>query len=293
MKNNILLLFLILAAAFTPIFAKLGVEEISPISLGFFRFSIAAVLFYITLKVRKVKLRFEREDYFKLVLLGIMSITLNQFFFLTGVKMSFASHSGIIYSLNPVFAYLTSVVRKTERFYYSKMLAILLTIAGIFFVFYESFIQTSASLNVLGGDILLVMAVLTFSTYVSFGKEFIAKYGALKVITAVFISGVIFYIPLFIYDIPNLTLENLTYKGIISFFYLSVVVAYFAYFTWFQVLKTTAVSKITTLSNLSPLITVIFSVIFLSETISIYLALGGIITILGVFIMHRVSLEFS
>jgi drug/metabolite transporter (DMT)-like permease len=173
------------------------------------------------------------------------------------------------------------------------MLAILLTVIGIFFVFYESFIMTTANLNVLGGDVLLVMAVLTFSTYVSFGKEFIAKYGALKVITAVFISGVIFYIPLFIYDLPRLTLYNLTYKGIISFFFLAFVVAYLAYLTWYQILKTIAVSKITTLSNLSPLITVIFSVIFLSENLSIYLALGGIITIGGVFIMHRVSLELT
>jgi drug/metabolite transporter (DMT)-like permease len=293
MKNYLLLAFIILAGALTPIFGKLTVTEISPISLGFFRFGLATVLFFITLKLRKQNLKFDRADYLKLVLLGILSIPMNQFFFLTGVKLSFASHSGIIYSLNPVFAYIIAITRKTEKFYTSKMIAILLTIIGIFFVFYEGFRQSSSGDNVLTGDFLLVFAVLTFASYIAFGKEFISKYGALKTATGVFIAGCIAYIPLFIYDLPNFTLEYLTYKGIIGYLFLSIAVAYFAYFLWYYVLKTIPVSKVTTFSNLSPLLTVFFSVIFLSESISFYLFLGGIITLAGVFLMHRVSLELS
>jgi len=226
-------------------------------------------------------------------MMGVLSIPLNQFFFLNGVNLSYASHSGIIYSLNPVFAYLIAVSRKSEKFYPSKMAAIILTITGIFFVFYESLRQTSTGENVLLGDFMLVGAVFTFSVYLAFGKEFIAKYGALKTATGVFITGCIAYIPLFIYDAHNLTLVNLTYKGIIGFIFLTVIVAYIAYFVWYYVLKTLQVSKITTFSNLSPLLTVFFSVIFLSENLSLYLLIGGIITLAGVFLMHRVSLELS
>lgn len=293
MKNYFLLAFIILAGAFTPIFGKLTVAEISPISLGFIRFGTAAVLFLITLLIRRQNLIFDKADYPKLILMGILSIPMNQFFFLTGVKLSFASHSGIIYSLNPVFAYLIAVSRKTEKFYTSKMIAIVLTILGIFFVFYEGLMQSGKGENVLTGDILLVFAVLTFASYIALGKEFISKYGALKTAAGVFTAGCIAYIPLFIYDVPNFTLENLTYKGIMGFIFLSIVVAYFAYFLWYYVLKSVPVSKVTTFSNLSPLITVFFSVIFLSEDISLYLILGGIITLAGVFMMHRVSLELS
>jgi drug/metabolite transporter (DMT)-like permease len=293
MKNYLLLAFIILAGALTPIFGKITVAEISPISLGFFRFGLAAVLFFITLKLRRQNLKFDKADYPKLVLLGILSIPMNQFFFLSGVKLSFASHSGIIYSLNPVFAYIISIARKTEKFYMSKMIAILLTIIGIFFVFYEGFTRSSAGDDVLTGDFLLVFAVLTFASYIAFGKEFISKYGALKTATGVFIAGCTAYIPLFIYDLPNFTLEYLTYKGIIGFIFLSVVIAYLAYFLWYYLLKSVQVSKVTTFSNLSPLLTVFFSVIFLSENISLYLILGGIITLVGVFLMHRVTIELS
>jgi drug/metabolite transporter (DMT)-like permease len=293
MKNVLLLVFITLAACFTPIFGKVTVNEISPLSLGFLRFGVAAVLFYITLKIRKGNLKFERKDYPRLFLLALLCIPLNQFFFLSGIKLSYASHSGIIYSLNPVFAYVISITRKTEKFYISKLFAIILTIVGIFFVFYESFTKSSVSDNVLSGDILLFFAVLTFSSYLSFGKEIIDKYGALKVQSFVFLLGSVMYIPIFIYDLPNLTFVNLTAKGIIGYLFLTIIVAYLAYFAWYYAIKSIALSKLTTLSNVAPLLTVLFSIIFLNEPISTYFVLGGVITICGVFIMHRKSIELS
>jgi drug/metabolite transporter (DMT)-like permease len=169
----------------------------------------------------------------------------------------------------------------------------MLTVIGIFFVFYEGFTQTSVSGNVLQGDFLLFFAVLTFSSYLSFGKGIIDKYGALKVQSFVFLLGSILYIPIFIYDFPNLTFANLTAKGIIGYFFLTFIVAYLAYFAWYYAIKSIALSKLTTLSNVAPLLTVLFSIIFLSEPISTYFILGGAITICGVFIMHRKSIELS
>lgn len=293
MKNVMLLVFITLAATFTPIFAKLTVAEISPLSFGFFRFGTAAIMFYITLKVRKLDLKFERKDYPRLLLLALLCIPLNQFFFLTGIKMSFASHSGIIYSLNPVYAYIVAVLFKYEKFYVSKLFSILLTVVGIFFIFWENFSGTTVNNTVVSGDILLLFAVLTFSMYLTLGKTTIEKYGALKTSTFVFLVGSVMYIPLFIYDLPNLSFEKVTYMGVIGYIYLSVVVAYLAYFVWYYALKHIAVSKLTTLSNISPLLTVLFSIIFLGEHISLFFVIGSLITLIGVFIMHRVSIDIS
>ncbi|MCI0449194.1 MAG: EamA family transporter [Chlorobi bacterium] len=293
MKNIMLLVFITLAATFTPIFAKVSVSEISPISFGFFRFGTAAILFYITLKARKLNLKFDKQDYPRLILLALLCIPLNQFFFLTGVKMSFASHSGIIYSLNPVYAYIVAVLIKYEKFYYSKLFSIMLTVIGIFFIFYENFSQTDVNPEVLSGDILLLFAVLTFSMYLTLGKTMIEKYGALKSSAFVFLLGTFFYIPLFIYDLPNLTFVNLTYKGILGYFYLAVIVAYITYFLWYYAIRRIAISKLTTFSNISPLLTVIFSIIFLGEHISLFFIIGSLITLAGVFIMHRVSIDIS
>ena len=285
-----LLGFLIIAACLTPIFAKLTVAEISPLSLGFIRFGFAAILFYITAKANKIKLNFERRDYPLLFLLAVLVIPLNQFFFLTGIKNSYASHSGIIYSLNPVYAYILAIMIKSERFRFNKIISIALTVGGIFLVFYEGISQTSINQNVMRGDFLLLFAVLTFSMYLTFGKKLIDKYGALKVSTFAFAWGTVFNIPAFIYDLHNFTLSNLTYKGITGFIFL-VIVSYLGYFAWYYALKTNEVSKITTINNIAPVLTVLISVLFLNEPISLYFVIGGIITLIGVFLMHRATLE--
>jgi drug/metabolite transporter (DMT)-like permease len=101
------------------------------------------------------------------------------------------------------------------------------------------------------------------------------------------------YIPLFIYDLPNLTFVHLTYKGIAGYIFLTIAVAYLAYFAWYYVMKSVQLSRMTTLSNISPLITVLFSIIFLKDSVSIYFIIGAILTVIGVFVMHRVSIELS
>ncbi len=292
MKNYLLLGFLVLAACLTPVFAKITVAEISPLSLGFLRFGAAAVLFLVTAKARNVKLTFDRKDYPRLILLALLCIPLNQFFFLTGIKNSYASHSGVIYSLNPVYAYILAISIRSEKFQYNKLIAIILTVVGIIFVFYESFTKTTIDQNVIFGDTLLLFAVLTFSMYLTFGKSLIAKYGALKVSTFAFVWGTIFNIPFFLYDVHNLTLASLTYKGITGFIFL-VMVSYLGYFGWYYALKSNEVSRITTLNNIAPILTVLISISFLGESVSLYFILGGIITLIGVFLMHRVSIELS
>lgn len=290
MKNILLLGFLVLVACLTPVFAKITVAEISPLSLGFFRFGTAAILFYITAKSYKVKLKFERGDYPRLFLLAMLCIPLNQFFFLTGIKNSYASHSGVIYSLNPVYSYILAISIRSEKFQYNKLLSIFLTVAGIALVFYEGISKTTMDQNVLGGDFLLLFAVLTFSMYLTFGKKLIDKYGALKVSTFAFVWGTLFNIPALIYDLPNFTLQYLTYKGITGYAFL-VLVSYLGYFAWYYALKTNEVSKITTLNNIAPVLTVLISVVYLGEPVSFYFVIGGIITLIGVFLMHRATME--
>jgi drug/metabolite transporter (DMT)-like permease len=293
MINYLLLSFLILAACLTPIFAKLSVSEISPLSFGFFRFGAASLLFYATLKLRNGNLIFDKKDYPRLMLLGALCIPVNQFFFLQGIQLSYASHSGVIYSLNPVFAYILAIILKQEKFYLSKLFAILLTILGIFFVFYDAVVHKSGNPAIASGDILLLCAVFSFSLYLSLGKGMIEKYGALKANSFIFLIGSLFYIPLFIYDMHNFTLAYLTYKGVIGYIFLTVIVAFLAYHVWYYALKTIPISRLTTMSNISPVLTVLFSIIFLSEKLSVYFLIGGLIALGGVFIMHKVSLELT
>lgn len=285
MKKIIIFLILIFSSSFTPIAAKFIVSEVSPLSLAFLRFGIAAVLFNLLFLFKGQNYNIDRKDFYKFIWLGALVIPINQFFFLNGVNMSLASHSGVTYACTPLFAYLISIWLKHENFSIRKLIPILLTIAGIFFVFYDSIMKSkSTGSDILLGDIFLVFAVLSWASYITFSRDIIAKYGALKTSTMSFNFGIIMYIPIFLYDVPNLSFDNVTLPGLLGFIHLSLIVAFAGYFVFTYALKIINVTELTTSTNLSPVVTIVFSWLLLKEQISYYFIIGAIITFIGVFL---------
>lgn len=285
MKKIFIFIFLIFSSSFTPIAAKFVVSEVSPLSLVFFRFGIATVLFNLIFYFKKQSYKIEKEDILKFIWLGALVIPINQFFFFSGVKMSFASHSGVTYACTPLFAYLISISLKHEKFSFKKLYPILLTIAGIFVVFYDSIMKTKQTdSNVFLGDILLFLAVMSWAAYITFSKEMVQKYGALKSSTFSFSIGLTMYIPIFLYDFPNFTTQNLSLSGMLGFTHLAFIVSFAGYFLFTYAIKKISVTQLTTSTNLSPVVTIVFSWILLKEQITYFFIIGAIVTFIGVFL---------
>ena len=121
MKKFLIYFYLIFGTSFTPIAARYVVQEISPLSLAFIRFGVAAILFLIIFLFRKNNFRIDKKDIPMLLVVSALVIPINQFFFLKGISLSTASHSGVIYACTPLFAFFISLKLKTEKFSYKKL----------------------------------------------------------------------------------------------------------------------------------------------------------------------------
>lgn len=286
MKKIAILVFLLYSTSFTPIAARFIVNEVSPLSLAFFRFGIADVLLIILFFIRKNKINIEKSDLLRFLVLGALVLPINQFCFLKGISLSTSSHSGVMYSLTPLFAYIISIRIKHEQYSHGKLLSILLSIIGIIVIFYENFVSADKSTSLIG-DILLLFAVVSWSFYLTLSKDMVAKYGAVKTSTISFTIGVIMYIPILLYDLPNFNLDKLSLWGGLSFIHLSFLVAFGSYFVFTWSSKYISVSSLTTSMNSSPLITITFSWILLNENLSYFFIIGTVITMAGVFLAQR------
>lgn len=285
MKKLAIVIYLIYSVAFTPIAAKLVVHEISPLSFAFIRFGTATLLFVFVFFFRKEKFAIEKSDRVRFLILGALVIPINQFCFLQGISLSFASHSGIIYSCTPLFTYFVSIIIKTDTFNYKKLFTIILTIIGIFLIFYENIIKiNTGNPNIFIGDILLIFAVASWASYLSLSEPMVRKYGAIKSSTVSFIIGMIMYIPIFIFDSKNFNLDKLTIAGVFGYIHLAILVAFGAYFVFTYSLKIMNISSLTTFLNSTPIVTIIFSWILLKEEISYFFIIGSLITLSGVFL---------
>lgn len=290
MKKFILVIFLTFTAAFTPIAAKYVVGAISPLSLAFLRFGVATVLLLIVFKLRKQNFSIEKKDYFLFFVLGLLVIPINQFCFLEGIKLSVASHSGILYACTPLIIYLISIKLKNEEFNLKKLLTISLTIIGILIIFYENIITPKVpGVNYMLGDILLFFAVASWSVYLALSHNMINKYGALKTQTVSFVIGIILYIPVFLLDVKNLTFVNVNDLVVLGYLHLTLLVAFGSYFLYSYSVKIIKTSTLTTLTNTSPVITIIFSWLLLKENLTYFFIIGASITMLGVYLTQRIK----
>lgn len=293
MKKISLIVFLTLTAAFTPIAARYAVQQLTPFSLAYSRFGIATLLllivFIFSRKNFKLKnFKIDKKDFKLFLLLGALVIPINQFFFLYGIKLSTASHSGVFYACTPLFVFITAILIKSDTFSGKKLFAISLTIIGILVIFWENVFVTASRSSIIG-DVLLFFAVFSWSLYLVFSKSMVEKYGTLKTSTIAFILGMIMFTPLFLFDMGNATLDKLTPVGMLAFFHLSIVVAFGGYFVYTYSTKIINTSTLTTLTNTSPVITIIFSYLLLGEELSTYFILGAVITLIGVFIAQRTT----
>lgn len=288
MRKFSLVFFLTFTAAFTPIAAKYIVNVISPLSLAFLRFGVVTVLLLIVFKIRKGNFKIDKQDHLLFFVLGALVIPINQFCFLEGISLSVASHSGVLYACTPLIIYVISIKLKNEVFKLKKLLTISLTIIGILIIFYENIVSPKVEgVNYLLGDTLLFFAVASWSFYLALSQKMVYKYGALKTQTVAFVIGTLLYIPIFLFDVKNLSFEKVNGLVILAYLHLTLLVAFGSYFLYSYSTKVIKTSTLTTLTNTSPIVTIIFSWLLLKENLSYFFIIGASITMIGVFLTQR------
>ena len=289
MKKLFIIIFLTFTTSFTPIAAKFIVHQINPVILAFIRFGLATILLLIIFRIKKLNFSIDKADRLKFLILGALVIPINQCCFLFGINFSTASHSGIIYSCTPLFAYFLAILIKNEIFNFKKLGYILLSILGIIIIFSDNIMRAESGTTNLLGDILLFFAVASWASYITIGKDMVVKYGAVKSSSISFSIGMILFLPVFLLNIKYLTFDNITGTGVIAFFHLSIVVAFAGYFVFSYSTKILSVSTLATLTNASPVFTILFSWLILEENISVYFLIGAVITLCGVVFTQRIK----
>jgi drug/metabolite transporter (DMT)-like permease len=279
------LLLATLIAGTTPIAAKYATAEISPFSLGFLRFGIAALLLLAVLLIRGERFDFSGGDRWRILWLGLLVVPINQPLFLIGTHKASAGHSGLVYALTPVFVLLLAAMMGMEKITRRKIVGVILSFGGIAAIIAGAGVQFSP--DFLLGDLMLLGAVFSWSLYVVGSKPLIARHGALRTLTAAFLIGVTIYAPVFLWDMHNVEWSSISTDGWIGALYISLVTSFLGYFLWNWLLSRIDASKASTINNLAPIVTILLGVLLLDEPLTLLLVLGGLTTILGVAITQR------
>lgn len=280
----IILIIQTLIASGTHIVAKVVVEDIDSVTLTFLRSMIAAVGLIIIFLIREKRIRIERSDWMKTVLLGVLAIPLNQFAFLTAIGLTTPSNAALFYATTPVFVMLLSSLLLNERALLFAKIGVVIGFIGIAIVIFERGIDFSSEYTL--GNLLMLVAVSAWGLYTVLGRPLVLKYGSFHISSLSMIIGAILFIPIGIVPAIKFDYSLIGMAHLYGLLYLGIGTSIIAYFLWYYALGRIESTKVAVFTYLQPVVTTILAVIILGQIITIQFITGACIALVGVVIVQ-------
>jgi drug/metabolite transporter (DMT)-like permease len=277
--------------------AKVTLQEFPPSTLAFFRFALASLLLapFFLAETKKVKIK--SADLPKLVLVGILMVTLNITFFFAGIEKTTVINASVLTLIIPMLSVILSWWFLKEHIFIVNLIGIILGLIGAIIIvgFPEVTNQTS-----LVGNILIVLAAISWVIGALISRKLLKSYSSLEVTAIIFMVGTItFFIPAAIEYIKNPAwVENITSLGILGLVYMTLLSSVSAYFLFEWGLSRTSVMTADLFQYIEPFVATLVAILVLGEFISMPFLIGAVLIIIGVYmgtfakqIHHRIRLH--
>ncbi|HKV37065.1 MAG TPA: EamA family transporter [Pyrinomonadaceae bacterium] len=290
MKARLVWLILCVIWGSTWLFIKLGLENLPPITFAGIRFVIACLILFLLIRVRGISLPANRRDWGLLALTGVLSFSLNYGLVFWGEQYISSGLAAVLQATLPAFGLVIAHVHlPSERMTWSKIFGVVLGFAGVAVVF-------SNQLAIAGGKALAGCVALVLSALFAAYSNVLVKAHGRKLEPAILAGGQMFFglIPLLLIGIPlegNPFRFHWTPMAVMALLYLAVVGSVIAFLLYYWLVLNMDVTKTMLISLVTPVVAVVLGMVVLGEDLSWRTVAGGIMIMVGVRFVTRISLS--
>lgn len=191
-----------------PIMGKIILRSISVTSLVTCRLIGAAIAFALLQRQLKPLLKMRRSDFALLVLCAICGVVGNQLLYVKALSLTTVINAALLTTTIPVITLFISIVFGYDHWSLKRVLGIVLAGAGVVYLINPSRAQLTAETTV--GNLLLLANALLYAFYIVISKRLLERYGALNVITWIFLVSTVLIAPVGVYSFGS---ENVAAIG--------------------------------------------------------------------------------
>jgi drug/metabolite transporter (DMT)-like permease len=283
-KSLIGLLFVMVVWAGSFIFIKIGLEDLSPYNLAFYRFFIASPILFLYVYVSGRVVSVDVGDVPWMVLLALSGVTLLYVAQFVALVYTTATNASILINTSVIFIAIISYFYG-EKFSKLRIAGVAVSFFGVMLILSKGNLSFFSNETFIG-DVLMIINGLLWATYTLIGKKLLEKYSP-EVLTAyVFVIGSVLLFPFAVYEGFTLPSE-ITINAWVSILYLAVLCSVFAYVIWYMALENMDATKVAVFIYLIPLFTAIMAFFILDERIDFFTVVGGVMTMIGVYLTER------
>jgi len=268
-----------------PIFGKVVLRSMSPSGLVAFRLTGAALAF--TLLQRKLTPLF-RMPVKHLALLTLCSMTGvvgNQLLFVKGLSLTTVINATLISTTIPAFALFVSILFSYDRLSPRRLIGIALAASGVVYLVNPARADLSTQTTV--GNLLIVCNSLLYAVYIVLSKDLFERYGALSVITWIFLVGSVITAPLGIYSLQTENIAAISTSVWLAIAFIIIFPTVGAYYLNAWALTKVAPSTVAIYIYLQPLIAFGLAPLLLGEKWNSRTIVAAVLIFAGVAVVTR------
>ncbi len=282
MNPYIILIIQLLLSSGTHIIANSATQTIPPTNLTFLRTLISGIPYLCFVFYARLPFKYRGRDLAILLLLAFLSVPINQFVFLYGIKYTTATDASLMYATTPVMVLLISRVYLNEKITFIKIIGTILAFTGVLVIVLENGFHIGVSH--VKGDAFVFAGVIAWAFYTTLGRKVVLKHGAVNTTIYAALIGSLMFAPFGIWSSIGYGYTSLSSGQWLEILYLGLGTSVAGYILWYSALSKIEASKVAVFTNGQPVMTAVLAYIFLGQRITLIFALGAIITISGVFI---------
>ena len=258
---------------------KRVLADVGPLSIGAIRFTIAAVLLAVMVRLNRNRpARPDARQRRQLYLSGLLGITVYFVLENVGVDLSTASDASLIVATYPLMTMLVELVLYRTRMPLLRVSGVLLATVGAFLV-----VRNGAQVGGSGrwaGDLLLLLGGLAWAGYNVLGKRASAGQNVVGVTYYQTLAGAAGFLLASLLEAGDWRMPGATVSSLLV--YLAVACSVGGFLLYNYGLRRMASSVAVNILNLVPVFGVIGAVVINGESIRPAQAAGGVIIIIGV-----------
>lgn len=253
-----------------------------PMTMVFLRFLIASVVLFPLQRKLHPEFRLQRQDRLLLFLSALFGIF---FYFLCesrGIKFTSASNAALITAIIPALTMGAEYLLFKNSIRWYQGAGIVLSILGVYFVVQRSPGQYDRALL---GNLLMFGACFSWVAYNMLSRNLHRGMQGVNLITFQSMIGTVLLLPIGLSEYRSWSFSSLNVW--LNLLYLGLICTALSFFLYLYALAKLGPVRVTSFINLLPVVSVVGGMAILGEKLLAAQMIGGVVIILGVFLVNR------
>jgi drug/metabolite transporter (DMT)-like permease len=247
-----------------PIVGKIALRSLPSTVLVAFRTAGAALALVVLQGMIGPREKIRGADWPLLLLCGLLGVVLNQLLFVKGLSLTTVINATLLGTTIPVFTLLISIFLGRDRGTMRLALGMALAAGGVIYLIGPMGAEFSTGNRV--GDLLIVANSISYGAYIAVSKDLVKRYGALTIITWIFIVSSAVTVPIGVANLSYSVLLHLPPVVWLSVLYIILIPTVGAYYLNAWALARVPPSTVAVYIYLQPLIAFALAPLLLGET---------------------------